>query len=168
MLAIDEGGSYLAKFFNKNSASRCECFIPAVHVRYLFLASGLLWSFAGLFLNRLPIGWMLHGNYSYKFLYIITGVLIGLLIHIFGFNKVANKNIARIEAKGEGKACIFSFMSISSYLIVIFMMSLGIFMRNIGYIPKNLLSILYLGIGTGLFLSSFKYYIRFFKTFKKA
>jgi len=134
---------------------------PGVDKKYLLLISGVLWSGVGLFLDRLAFGWLLNGDYSYKILYLLTGFLLGAAIHQFGFSKVASKNINRIIGKDKSKVCIFGFQKLSGYLIIIFMMSLGLFMRNTEFIPKNLLSILYLGIGTGLFLSSIKYYIAF-------
>lgn len=139
----------------------------AVDVRYLFLISGLLWSGAGLFLNRLAFGWLINGDYANKTLYFLAGIILAIAIHSFGFSRVANKNIARIESKGDRDTSIFAFQKFSGYLIIIFMMSLGLFMRNAQFIPKNLLAILYIGIGTGLILSSLKYYFRFIKSFKK-
>lgn len=158
----------MRSFFKKIDEQAFESHILAVDIRYLFLISGLLWSGVGLFLDRLAFTWLVSGEYANSILYLLAGLLLAIPIHLFGFSKVANKNIARIEAKGNRKTCIFAFQKLSGYLVIIFMMSLGIFMRNTELIPKNLLIILYLGIGTGLFLSSFKYYISFYKTFQKS
>lgn len=136
---------------------------PGVDKKYLLLVSGLLWSVAGLFLDRLAFGWLLNGDYAHKILYLLAGFLIGAAIHLFGFSNVAQKNIDRIVGKDKEKVCIFGFQKLSGYFIIVFMMSLGLFMRNTEFIPKNFLSIVYLGIGTGLFLSSLKYYLAFIK-----
>ena len=58
------------------------------------------------------------------------------------------------------KKCVFSFMTLRSYFIVIIMVSMGIALRH-SSIPKQFLSILYNGIGLALFLSGLRY-MRFF------
>lgn len=157
----------MINFFRKIDEQAIESHLFAVNIRYLFLISGLLWSGVGLFLDRLAFTWLVSGEYANSILYLLAGLLLAIPIHIFGFSKVANKNISRIEAMGDRKTCIFAFQKLSGYLVIIFMMSLGIFLRNTEFIPKNLLAIVYIGIGTGLFLSGLKYYFSFFKTFKK-
>ena len=53
-------------------------------------------------------------------------------------------------------------MTWKSYLIVPVMVSMGIFLRH-SPVPKEYLSIIYTGIGLGLFLSG-THYFRFFIT----
>ncbi|MHA1466056.1 MAG: hypothetical protein ACTSQ2_13290, partial [Candidatus Heimdallarchaeaceae archaeon] len=78
-------------------------------------------------------------------LMILTGLLPAFLIYFFGFSKIVKKNIKRIILKPE-KFCIFGFISWSSYLIILFMVTLGILLRN-SPIPKHFLAALYIGIG---------------------
>jgi ATP/ADP translocase len=44
------------------------------------------------------------------------------------------------------------------YFLIVFMMSMGIFMRTTNFIPKYLLAPMYVAIGLALFLGSFVYY----------
>ena len=129
---------------------------PGVNKKYLLIISGLMWSGVGIFLDSLALRWLI--NYNYQILYITIGLMFGFLIHHFGFSMVARNNIKRIILKTKAKACLFSFQKWSGYGIIVFMMSLGMFMRNTTFIPKNYLAILYLAIGSGLFFSSIKYY----------
>ncbi len=139
---------------------------PGVNKKYLLIISGLMWSVVGMFLDSLAIRWIFNYNFDYKIIYFALGILLGFLIHKFGFSLVANNNIQRIIIKTKSKVCLFSLQKWSGYAIIVFMMSLGIFMRNTTIIPKNLLSILYLGIGSALFFSSIKYYKSYLYDFK--
>jgi len=56
----------------------------------------------------------------------------------------------------EGKKCAFSFMTWKSYMIVAVMVTMGTLLRH-SAIPKTYLSILYIGIGLSLILSSIRY-----------
>jgi hypothetical protein len=70
---------------------------------------------------------------------------------------LAKVNIPRIQDLPP-KPCIFAFMQWWNYPLVIFMISLGIWMRH-SPIPKQFLGILYFGIGSALFLASLLYYL---------
>jgi hypothetical protein len=88
---------------------------------------------------------------------IIIGLLAGWSIARFGFGNIANKNVNRILAY-QKNACIFAFQEWKSYILIAIMMSLGILLRTTELIPKFILAPMYIGIGTALFLASFKYY----------
>jgi len=104
--------------------------------------------------------WLLHYEGKYTVLIVISGIVLALLFAKFKFKKFADKNITRINAKGE-KSCAFSFMSWKTYIVVAFMMTMGIVLRH-SSLPKEYLSILYIGIGGALFLSSFGYFRYFY------
>ena len=79
-------------------------------------------------------------------------------IYTWGFSKLAKKNIRRIGAYTDEKICLFAFQKWSSYPLVAFMMGLGIYLRHYSSLPKSLLAILYLGIGSALFASGLLYF----------
>ena len=137
---------------------------PKVNKIYLFLFCGILWLFAGTLLDSYSFRWLSAIHHSYIMFFLIAGLIASLIIHKYGFTKVANKNIARI-IPFQGKHCAFAFMSWKSYLIVIFMMMLGITLRH-SSMPKEYLSIIYTGIGTALILSSLIYFRLFLKNIK--
>lgn len=130
---------------------------PAVDKKILVLIAGLMWCGIGLMLMRLAVSWLLP--YHSRKMFYLTGFLFSMPIHYFGFLKIANKNLKRLLPL-TGKKCIFSFMTWRSYLIVLVMISLGIVLRH-SSIPKDYISVIYIGIGLGLFLSGLRY-IRFF------
>lgn len=145
--------------------SNIKKYTPSVPKYYLLLFSGLMWMFVGIILNRLAYQWLIQDSLTKSLIFASSGLILGLVINLFGFSRVAVTNIKRIAEK-PGKSCAFSFLSWKSYILVAFMMTLGITLRN-SEIPKTYLSILYIGIGTGLFLSSFAYFKSSYFCFKE-
>jgi hypothetical protein len=92
--------------------------------------------------------------------YFAAGFIAAIPIHLFGFLRIADKNLNRLLPLKE-KKCIFSFMTWRSYFIVLIMVSMGIALRH-SAIPKQYLSVLYNGIGLALFLSGIRYFRFFF------
>jgi len=130
---------------------------PAVNRKWLIIVSGLMWSGVGMFLNILAFNWLKSFNNTQLFVTIIIGLLAGWVIARFGFGNIADKNINRIFAYPK-EVCVFAFQEWKSYILIAVMMSMGIFLRTTGLIPKYILAPMYIGIGTALFLASFKYY----------
>lgn len=130
---------------------------PAVKRKWLIIIFGLMWSGVGIFLNILAYHWLKSFNNIQLFLTIIIGLLAGWVIARFGFGNIANKNINRIFAYPK-EVCVFAFQEWRSYILIAVMMSMGIFLRTTGLIPKYILAPMYIGIGTALFLASFRYY----------
>ena len=130
-------------------------FTPAMDKGVLLFLAGGLWIGVGVMLLSLSFGWLDEFHIHGAFVYVGIGVLSALIIHHFGFLKIVDKNLDRILPM-EGKHCVFSFMSWKSYLMVSVMMVLGAILRH-SSIPKPILSVLYIGIGLALILSSVRY-----------
>lgn len=73
---------------------------------------------------------------------------------------MALKNVRRINAYQRERVCLFAFQRWTSYPLILFMVSLGLYLRIYSPIPKTYLAFLYIGLGGGLFLSSLHYYAR--------
>lgn len=130
-------------------------FKPAVPKKVLMVIAGAMWCCVGIMLASMAVRWLYiyEGN---PWPFTTLGVITALIIHHFGFLKIVDKNLGRIS-RLSGKPCIFSFISWKSYFIITIMVAMGIILRRIP-IPKQYLSILYLGIGLALFLSSIRYF----------
>lgn len=140
-------------------------FEPLVDRKNLIFLSGVVWSVVGTMLCRLAAGWLkaIQGDMG---AYLVSGVLLAILIHHFGFLKLVYKNKERIASLGD-KNPVSAFQERKSYIIILIMICLGIILRH-SPIPKQWLSVIYLGFGGAMILSSIKYYIFFFKMiFKK-
>lgn len=132
--------------------------MPKVGKRILILIAGLLWSMVGLMLISIASEWLVDMCLSYQAIGIFVSLVFGFVITRFGFSKIALKNIERILQYQKEKVCIWAFQKWTSYLLIAFMMSLGIFLRHASFIPRVILLIIYFSIGIALFLSSMAYY----------
>jgi hypothetical protein len=129
---------------------------PAIGKKYLILLAGLMWCGVGIMLVIFAVSWLEHYEGKGKLVFYSAGFIAAMPIHHFGFLRLADKNLARLLSLTE-KKCLFSFITIKSYMIIIIMIALGITLRH-SAIPKQYLSILYNGIGLGLFLSGIRYF----------
>ena len=129
--------------------------------RILVILPGLMWCGVGIMLIQLCC--YLVVTLSCKgagLFYYASAFLQQCQFIISGFLRIVDKNLNRL-APADGKRSIFSFMTWKSYLIVLVMVSMGMTLRH-SSIPKRYLSILYNGIGLGLFLSGIRYFRFFF------
>jgi hypothetical protein len=141
--------------------SKFKKYDPAVDKRILIALSGLLWSIVGLMLCSLAFKWLSQLTLNNTIWFGAAGIVLSLLIHHFGFLKLVDRNIERIISK-EGKVCIFAFQPWKSYLIITFMIGMGMILRH-SPLPKPYLSIIYVGFGGAMILSSIRYHRIFFK-----
>ena len=130
---------------------------PAVPKYWLIAIAGLVWSTVGVMLCRLAYQWLTVLYWVRAVSFGVIGVVLAVIANIFLFSGIARKNIDRISHYLD-KGCVFAFQAWKSYLIIILMITLGIFMRR-SALPRDYLAVLYAGMGGALFLSSFRYYI---------
>ncbi len=128
---------------------------PAVNKRVLLFLAGFMWFGVGTMLLFLSFSWLKAFQVHGSFLVGGIGVAVALVVHHFGFLKIVDKNLSRILPM-EGTKCIFSFITWKSYIIVAVMVAMGALLRH-SPIPKPYLSMLYIGIGLALILSSVRY-----------
>jgi hypothetical protein len=133
---------------------------PAVKKIFLHLLAGLMWAGVGIMLVSLASHWLKQEILSKTILLILVGMVLSAAIYVFGFSKMALKNIHRIDAYPQERVCLFAFQKWTSYPLILFMVGLGIYLRIYSPIPKSILAILYIGLGVSLFASSIHYYLR--------
>lgn len=129
---------------------------PAVSKYWLIALAGLLWSIVGIMLCRLAYIWLAAVNWSLGLPLGSISIISALAVYGYGFSKIALKNIDRLSLLSD-KCCIFAFQAWKNYLIIIFMIMLGMAFRN-SPIPKHFLAVIYAAIGGALFISSFHFY----------
>ena len=129
---------------------------PAVTKSWLIALAGLMWTGVGVMLCRLAYVWLAAVNRGMAASLGLLGVAMAVAAYYFGFSKIARKNMKRLCLLTE-RTCVFAFQTWRGYLIVGFMIVLGIILRN-SAIPKQYLAIIYATIGGAIFLSSFHYY----------
>lgn len=129
---------------------------PEVQKKWLFILAGVMWLGVAILLNAFAVSWLAHYEMLMEVVIAAVGVIAAVLIYKFGFLRIALKNIKRIHALEELNN-ILHFQEKMSYVIVPVMIAMGIILRH-SPIPKNLLAIVYIGIGDGLLFSSFHYF----------
>jgi hypothetical protein len=134
-------------------------FIPAVTRKVLLFTAGVMWLCVGTMLLNYSYSWLVLESRRIIIIFSGIGIFLALLIHHFGFLKVADKNLKRILLMEE-KVSVFSFITWKSYILIVGMITMGVTLRH-SAIPKHYLAVLYIGIGLALILSSIRY-IRFF------
>ena len=145
----------------KDSAINLEKFKPAVSKYLLMGLAGLMWSGVGIMLCRLAVIWLkpIHRNVAWSLGSL--GLIAAIVVYRFGFSKIALKNITRLCLL-PNTTCIFAFQAWKSYLIIIFMVALGLTLRH-SPMPKHFLAVIYETIGGALFFSSFHFYGRIWR-----
>ncbi len=141
--------------------SRFTKYDPAVDKKFLIALSGILWTIVGIALCNLAAGWLSESASQNISLLGAGGILLAMLIHHFGFLRIVDRNIERILSK-SGKVCIFAFQPWKSYLLILIMIAMGMFLRH-SSLPKHYLAVIYIGFGGAMLLSSLRYHRNFFK-----
>ncbi len=136
-------------------------FNPVVPRSGLLLLAGLMWSGVGLMLCSYAYGWLTAELSLTSALLAGLGLALAAAAGRFAFIGLARKNIARI-LQYEEKVCLFAFQAWKSYLIIVFMVALGLALRA-SPLPKPYLAVVYTAIGGALLLASLNYYAHLFR-----
>lgn len=121
---------------------------PRAGVRAQLLGAAFMWTVgAGILLVR-GAGY-LYDRYWHAWL-LALAVVLGVLKARVLLDRIARKAVERIRTRG--RACFFGFFSVKSWAFVIAMMGGGILLRSSG-LPRSVLAVIYLGVGTALVLA---------------
>ncbi len=123
---------------------------------WLLALAGLMWTGVGLMLCDYAINWLEIGWSWVPFALGLSGLIISVVAARWKFSELAIKNIERIFSLPD-RACIFSFLAWKGYVIIIFMMTLGIVLKS-SPLPKPYLAVIYLAVGGALIQASWHYY----------
>lgn len=135
-----------------------ELFTPRCNKRNLLLIAGFIWMFAGSMVSKLGFE-VLFTSSIYPFISLIVAIITFYIFFNFIFIKLVKKHKNRIYEKEQDKLCLFSFFDVKSYIIMIFMMGLGITIRSINSINPLCWAAVYIGIGLALFSSGVAFII---------
>lgn len=129
---------------------------PAVDKRVLPLLAGLVWVVVGMMLTGRAVVWLLDYHGAYWYMFMLLGIALFVIKYRLVFKKLVDRNLLRITGLKD-RPCVFSFVSWKSYLLIVTMASLGIFLRN-SIIPLEYLSVVYLGVGFAMVISGMQYF----------
>ena len=120
-----------------------------VNRQVLLITAGIVWIVAGA--NILRIGIVTWLNDSQYWLFKMgEATVVFLLFFILIFRRLYYKHTERITQKKQEKNCPFSFFDVKSWIVMIFMISLGISIRSLHLLPTSFISVLYTGLSLAL------------------
>ena len=129
-----------------------------VSTRHLLLINGLLWLAVG---NRI----LLVGIASYIRLETIRWWYPLLSAVVFAgffvmFTGVVRRYAARIMSMPEPRTSVWKTFGLKGYLIIAFMITLGVMLRSIPQVPDSFIAWFYCGLGSGLISAGIRFVIR--------
>lgn len=134
--------------------------------RGLLLFAGVVWLAAGV--NILRIGVMaICSSWGKGALWLDVALPIFALLILGGFSfmfyRIVDRHEKRILGYETDKVSVFLFFDVKGYLLMAFMMGLGIVLRQGDFLPNYFFAFFYTGLGIALSVSGFRFTARFFK-----
>ena len=126
----------------------------------LLLLACFVWSAAGF--NIFRIGFIEYKPYHNIINYLLS-VLVFVVFQIFVFGKLVKKHTERIGNYTEERHLFIKFFDGKSFVIMAFMMTLGIVLRYVGLAPKRFIAVFYVGLGASLLLAGLKFGYNFIR-----
>ena len=123
-----------------------------VNRQFLLITAGIVWIIAGTNILRIGIVTWMNSTQDWMFK-IGEATVIFLLFFVFIFRKHYYKHTRRIEEKKEDKNCPFSFFDVKSWIMMAFMIALGITIRSLHLLPDSFISVFYTGLSIALILT---------------
>jgi len=133
----------------------------SVSKRTLLFEAAIIWTFAGGMLLFRGSS-MLEASSGFSWFKIIGCICGGLIFFVLIFLKISRKHVYRIVNLNGDRHLFYEFFNSKSYLMMIVMISLGLFLRKSSIVPIASLSLAYITMGIPLLFSSFRFYHRWF------
>ena len=133
-----------------------------IRTRHLILVNGLLWSAIGIKILLTGINYYLRLPETHWWYYLLSGLV--FVCFYMMFTGIVRKYAERIEAMTEPKTSIFMTFSVKGYIIIAFMITLGITLKRIPQVPDSFIAWFYCGLGPGLLSAGFRFIIRWWKS----
>ena len=127
----------------------------------LLLIACLVWGAAGF--NILKIGLLAYQNYLQPLNYALSLVVFAIFQFLI-FGKLVKKHTQRINGYVEEKQFFLKFFDVKSFIIMAFMMTLGIVLRATNIAPERFIAVFYTGLGSALALAGLLFGYQFAKT----
>ena len=124
--------------------------------------NGLMWTAIGTKISVTGLCHYLITPLDKLWWYITLSLLVFAGFYIM-FTGIVQKYSARIQSLPGPKEPIYKTFSLKGYLIIAFMISLGITLKYIPGIPDSFFAWFYLGLGPGLLSAGVRFLIRWYK-----
>lgn len=132
-----------------------------IPTKHLLLVNGLLWTAIGVKIALTGMEYYRRLD-SIPWWYFLLSALV-FAGFWFMFTGVVRKYAARIMSMTEPRTSIFKTFSVKGYLIIAFMIALGITLRRIPHVPDSFIAWFYCGLGPGLLSAGIRFIFRWWK-----
>lgn len=123
---------------------------------WLFFSIAAIWMFASL--RIFMTAWAgIQSTHTPVLLFILVSGLGSLIFTRLVFNKVTVRYILRIRKIESTRTSIFNMMSVKSYLLLMFMIAMGITFSKLHILPVNIFSMFLGALGLSLFTSAIQF-----------
>ena len=136
----------------------------SVHKNTLILIAGIVWAIAGF--NIVRIGLIAYaGNVTWW--RVLLSIAVYTVFQVFIFGKMVKKHTARILQYEDERQNVFRFFDTKSYLIMVFMMTLGISLRVSDVVPNGFIAYFYTGLGASLLTAGVLFVLSYIRVRKQ-
>lgn len=126
---------------------------PKVPKRALLFIASFVWGYAAV--KIIIIGTRTYYTTDLHLWHLILiSIPVYLLFYYFVFKKIIVKHTRRIVSKPNPSHCLFSFFDWKSYIIMAFMITIGISVRKFELLPLKFIAEFYIGLGLALATSA--------------
>ncbi len=128
----------------------------------LLLTAGVVWLVAGL--NILQIGlscWITDTHYW--LLKVCEASLVFLLFFCMVFHKLYSKHTQRITSGKRERHCPFSFFDVKGWIVMAFMIGMGVTIRKAHLLPGSFIAVFYTGLSLALIATGGRFIRLFWK-----
>jgi Na+/melibiose symporter-like transporter len=134
--------------------------ILPVAKRHLLLANTIVWGAPGVKILATGIQSYLAIWPSEHIVWLAIGTVLVLAAFVWMFNRIVKKYSDRIMNFPEPKKSILAFLPVRGWILVIFMMCLGISLKFIPGIPTEFFASFYCGLGPALIAAAAQFLAR--------
>lgn len=136
--------------------------LPVVK-RHLLLANAIVWGAPGIKILVTGIQSYIAIWPSKSSLWLALGTVAVLAGFLWMFSRIVKRYSDRILAFPEEKKSILAFLPVRGWILVIFMMCLGISLKFIPEIPTEFFASFYPGLGTALIFAGATFFANWLK-----
>ncbi len=132
---------------------------PAAPKPFLIAAGALLWGFAAYRILSMGLRLIQADSIENQWKEYGIGILGFIPFFLLVFRKVSRKYITRIKNLPNERPCIFAFFDRKGYIIMTFMITMGILMAHWDIIPPAYKGTFFISLGLSLLASAIFYVI---------
>ena len=141
--------------------------ILPVAKRHLLLANAVVWGAPGVKILTTGIQSYLALWPSKSIVWLAVGTILVLAGFVWMFNRIVKKYSDRILGFPEAKKSLLAFLPVKGWILIIFMMCLGISLKFIPGVPTEFFASFYCGLGPALIIAAAQFFSKWLEAGKQ-